>query len=219
MSNFSRKFLAALGIEPEKIDAIMAEHVGVTEALKSQIADAQTEADNAKAEAGKIAKVQAELDKVKKDLETANQTIEAANKDDYKGKFETVTAELEMLKNENAAKATATLKASALKEELKKAKYTDNAINLIIRNGFANDVEVGEDGKATNLETVIKSIQADTDFSSFTPKVTESNIKLENPPANAGGKKSMTWDEIDKITDTKERQKAMAENMEALGIK
>lgn len=215
----TRKFLAAMGIEADKIDEIIAAHTETTEALKAQVSEARGEAEQAKAEADKIAGVQAELDKVRKDLETANKTIETANKNDYKGKFETVTAELEMLKSENAAKATATLKQSALKEELKKAKYTDNAINLIIRNGFANDVEVGEDGKATNLETVIKSIQADSDFSSFTPKVTENNVKLENPPANTGGKKAMTWDEIDKITDTKERQQAMAENMEALGIK
>ena len=81
------------------------------------------------------------------------------------------------------------------------------------------DVEFGEDGKATNLEAVIKSIQDDKDFSGFTPKVTETTLQLENPPANSGGKKALTWDDIDKITDTKERQKAMAENMEALGIK
>ena len=219
MSNFSRKFLAALGIEPEKIDAIMAEHVGVTEALKSQIADAQTEADNAKEEAGKIAKVQAELDKVKKDLETANKTIETANKDDYKGKFEAVTAELELLKADNVAKETANAKRSVLSEQLKKAGYSDNATSLILRNGFANDIELDEAGKATNIDKVIESIQADKDFSGFTPKVESTSVKLENPPANAGGKKAMTWEDIDKITDTKERQKAMAENMEALGIK
>lgn len=215
----SRKFLAAMGIEADKIDEIIAAHTETTEALKAQVSDARAEAETAKAEADKIAAVQAELDKVKKDLATANKTIETANKDDYKGKFETVTAELEMLKSENAAKATATLKQAALRDELKKANYTDNAISLIIRNGFAKDVEMGEDGKATNLETVIKSIQADSDFSSFTPKVTDTSVKLENPPANTGGKKAMSWEDIDKITDTMERQKAMAENMEALGIK
>lgn len=217
---FTRKFLAAMGIEPEKIDEIIAAHAEVTEALKSQINDAKAETESIREEAGKVADVQAELDKVKKDLETANKTIETAKKDDFKGKYEAATAELEMIKSENAAKQTATIKQSALKDELKKANYTDNAISLIIRNGFANDVEIGEDGKATNLETVIKAIQADSDFSGFTPKTTNTSVKLETPPANVGGaKKALTWEDIDKITNTEERQNAIAANMESLGLK
>lgn len=217
--SFKRSDLVALGIEPEKIQTLIEWHTDTVKALQVQIGDAQAEAEKAKEEAGKIADVQAELDKVKKDLETANKSLEKSAKDDYKGKFEAVTAELEMLKSENAAKATATIKQTALREELKKADYSDNAINLIIRNGFANDVEMGEDGKATNLETVIAAIQSDADFSGFTPQVKDTSLKLETPPANAGGKKAMTWDDIDKIKDLSERQKAMADNMEALGIK
>ena len=217
--SFKRQDLVALGIEPEKIQTLIEWHTDTVRALQTQIADAQAETDKAREEAGKTAKVQAELDKVKKDLETANQAIEAAAKDDYKGKFEAITAELESLKADNAAKETATVKKAALTEKLKKAGYSENATNLIIRNGFANDIELDEAGKATNLDKVIKAIQSDSDFSSFTPKVTETRVQLENPPANAGGKKALTWDDIDKITDTKERQKAMAENMEALGLK
>lgn len=214
----TRKFLAAMGIEPEKIDEIIAAHTETTEALKSQVSDAKAEADTARAEADKIAEVKAELDRVKKDLETANQTIEAAQKDDYKGKYETVTAELELLKSENAAKATATLKQSALKDELKKAGYSERATSLILRNGFADDVAVDDEGKATNLEEVIKSIQADSDFSSFTPKVTETKVQLENPPANNGGKPKLTKNDIMAIKDDTERQQAIKDNLEVFGL-
>lgn len=219
MSNFTRKFLGALGIEPEKIDAIMTAHVEVTEALKAQINEAQTEADNAKEEASKIAKVQADLDKAKQSLKDANEKIKAAEEEDYKGKFEALTSEYELMKSENAAKETTKAKQTVLREKLGEAGYSTPAINLIIRNGFAEDIEIDEAGAATNMDKVIESIQADSDLSLFTPKVEDNNIKLENPPANTGGKKALTWEDIDKIKDTKERQQAMAENMEALGIK
>lgn len=210
--SFKRSDLVALGIEPEKIQTLIDWHSETVKGLQAKIEEYKDNAD-------KLTEVQEELDKVKNDLATANKSIEKAAKDDYKGKFEAVTAELEMMKSEAVAKETTAAKSSALKDELKKANYTDNAISLILRNGFANDVEMGEDGKATNLDTVIKAIQADRDFSGFTPKVTENNLKLETPPANTGGKKSMSWDEIDKITDTAERQNAIAQNMEALGLK
>ena len=209
---FKRSDLTALGIEPEKIQILIDWHSETVKGLQAKI-------DEGKDNADKLTEVQAELDRVKKDLDAANKTIEAAKKDDYKGKFETVTAELEMLKSDAAAKETATAKRTALKDELKKTGYSERAMSLILRNGFANDVEIDEEGKATNLEAVIKQIQADSDFSSFTPKVTEKKLELENPPANTGGKKAMTWDEIDAISDTEERQAAIAANMESLGLK
>ena len=209
---FKRGDLAALGIEPDKIQILIDWHSETVKGLQGKIEELKDNAD-------KLTEAQAELEQVKKDLATANKTIEAAAKDDFKGKFEAATAELEMIKSEAAAKETATAKRNALKGELKKAGYSDRAMSLILRNGFADDVEMDEEGNASNLEAVIKQIQADSDFSSFTPKVADTNLKLETPPANTGGKKAMTWDEIDAITDTEERQAAIAQNMEALGLK
>ena len=208
----TRKFLAALGIEAEKIDEIITAHTESTEALKAQIAEG-------KADAVKLAEVQAELDKAKNDLEAANAKISAAEKDDYKGKYESINAELEMLKSETAAKETATAKKAALSEQLKTAGYSDRAMRLILRNGFADDVELDDSGKATNLDDVIKSIQADRDFSGFTPKTDDSTHNPATPPTNTGSAKAVTWEDIDKITDTEQRQAAMLKNAEALGIK
>lgn len=211
--SFKRSDLAALGIEPEKIQTLIDWHMETVKGLQAEI-------DRSKDTNDKLTNVQAELDKVKKDLESANRTIAAAEKDDYKGKYESATQELEKLKADTAAKETATAKQTALKGKLKEVGYSDRAMSLIIRNGFANDVEIGEDGKATNLDDVIKSIQSDNDFSGFTPEVKETKHTPANPPANTGGgKKPLTWEEIDKIKDIGERQKAMAENMDSLGIK
>lgn len=211
--SFKRSDLVALGIEPEKIQTLIDWHMDTVKGLQAEI-------DKSKDSEDKLTKVQAELDKVKKDLENANKTIKTAEQDDYKGKYENVTAELEKLKNETAAKETATAKKTALKDKLKEAGYSDRAMNLIIRNGFADDIELGEDGKAKNLDDVIKNIQSDADFSGFTPEIKETKHTPANPPANAGGgKKPLTWEDIDKIKDIGERQQAMAENMDSLGIK
>ena len=211
--SFKRSDLVALGIEPEKIQTLIDWHMDTVKGLQAEI-------DKSKDSEEKLTKVQAELDKVKKDLESANNTIKTAEQDDYKGKYENVTAELEKLKNETAAKETATAKKTALKDKLKEAGYSDRAMNLIIRNGFADDIELGEDGKAKNLDDVIKNIQSDADFSGFTPEIKETKHIPATPPANAGGgKKPLTWEDIDKIKDIGERQQAMAENMDSLGIK
>ena len=209
--SFKRSDLAALGIEPDKIQTLIDWHSETVRGLQAKI-------DESKDKSDELARVQAELDKAKKDLETANKAIETAKNDDYKGKYEAVTKELETLKTETAAKETANIKKTALKDELKKAGYSERATSLILRNGFANDVEISEDGKATNLDAVIKNIQADSDFSSFTPKVTDNSVKLENPPANTGGKKTITKDEIMAIKNTADRQRAIAENPELFGL-
>ena len=208
---FTRKYLAALGVEPEKIDEIMSAHVEVVNGLKSEIAESKDTADE-------LAKVRAELEQTKNSLDEANNKIAAAEKDDYKGKYEATTAELELLKNETAAKEAATIKKTALTEQLKTAGYSDRATRLILRNGFADDVELDDDGKAKNLDDVIKAIQSDSDFAGFTPKVSTTTPTLDTPPANVGGVKAMTWEDIDNIKDIGERHKAMAENMKALGI-
>ena len=209
--SFKRKDIEALGIEPDKVQILVDWHTETVRALQSQISDLEEKGS-------KIADVQAELDKVKKDLEAANDKIAAAEKDDYKGKYESVNTELELFKKEVATKEAATIKKTALTEQLKTAGYSDRATRLILRNGFADDVELDDDGKAKNLDDVIKSIQADSDFAGFTPKVSTTTATIDTPPANVGGGKAMTWDDIDKIKDIGERQKAMAENMKALGI-
>jgi len=209
--SFKRSDLAALGIEPEKIQTLIDWHMETVKGLQAEI-------DRSKDTNDKLTDVQADLDKVKKDLETANKTIAAAEKDDYKGKYESATQELEKLKADTAAKETATAKQTALKGKLKEAGYSDRAMSLIIRNGFANDVEIGEDGKATNLDDVIKSIQSDNDFSGFTPEVKETKHTPANPPANVGGGKAITKEEIMAITNTAERQQKIAENPELFGI-
>ena len=211
---FTRKFLTALGIEPDKVDEIMAAHVEVTDALKAQINDSKDEAD-------KLTKVQAELDKLKASQKEQAEKLSAAEKerDEIKGKYDTASADLEKIKTENAERETAERSKKALADYLKEQKYSASAIRLITnKGGFHKSVEFDDEGKAKNLGDILQSIQADEDFSGFTPKETKTGHTPATPPNNSGGKAAATWADVDKIKNTAERQAFMAEHKDDLGI-
>lgn len=211
---FTRKFLTALGIEPDKVDEIMAAHVEVTDALKAQINDSKDEAD-------KLTKVQAELDKLKASQKEQAERLSAAEKerDEIKGKYDTATADLEKIKTENAERETTEKSKKALADYLKEQKYSASAIRLITnKGGFHKSIEFDDEGKAKNLGDILQSIQADEDFSGFTPKETKTGHTPATPPINTGGKAAVTWEDVDKIKNTAERQAFMAEHKDDLGI-
>ena len=211
---FTRKFLTALGIETDKVDEIMSAHVEVTDALKAQINDSKDEAD-------KLTKVQAELDKLKSSQKDMAEKLSAAEKerDEIKGKYDTATADLEKIKTENAERETTERSKRALGDYLKEQKYSANAIRLITnKSDFHKSVKFDEDGKPTNLSDVLTSIQADEDFSGFTPKVTTEKHTPDTPPANTGGKKAVTWEDVDKIANKSERLAVMVQHKDELGI-
>jgi archaellum component FlaC len=209
--SFKRSDLSALGIEPEKIQTLIDWHMETVKGLQAEI-------DKSKDNEDKLAKVTAELDKVKKDLETANNTIETAEKDDYKGKYESATQELEKLKNDYAAKEISAKRDSIIKQAAKERKYSDEAISILLdsKADYAAKIELDKDGNATNLDDIFKTIASDKHM--LTPKVETSTAKLANPPANTGGTKPITKAEIMAIKNTAERQQKIAENPELFGI-
>jgi hypothetical protein len=79
-------------------------------------------------------------------------------------------------------------------------------------------VQFGEDGKPTNLDEILKTIQADEGFSGFTPKTTEKSHTPANPPANTGGTKPVTWDDVDNFKDMGERQAFMLKHKDEINI-
>lgn len=208
---FTRKYLAGLGLEADKIEAVMEAHVEVVEALKGKIAESGDRAEE-------LAKVQAELRQVKEDLKAARATIEAAEKEDYKGKYESEKAAHEKLVSDIEAEKVAAKKEQALTKAAKAAKYSADAIASILdsKKDYAGRIEFDENGNATNAEEILKAIAADRP--GITPKVEKERHTPANPPASDGAKRSLTWEEIDKIKNPVERQKAMLESKESLGI-
>lgn len=211
---FTRKFLAALGIEADKIDQIMEAHVDVTDALKAQITEAADSRDE-------LDKVKDQLRQAKESLKATKDQLTAAEKerDDYKSKSETSAAEFEKLKTETSAKETAARREAALRAELRAKKYSDEAASIIFdsKRDFAAKVELGEDGTATNLSKIMDEIESA--YPQYKPQSTTNSSQPATPPANGGGKPAITKEEIMAIKNTAERQKKIAENPDLFGIK
>lgn len=212
---FTRSWLSdTLGLDPDVVKQIIARHSGIVEALKEQITDSDEQAE-------KLTKAQEELEKLKASQKDLTEKLSAAEKerDEIQGKYDTTAADLDKIKADNAERETTEKSKSALSDYLKKHNYSESAIRMIRnKSDFHKSVQFDDGGKATNLADVLKAIQADEDFAGFTPETKQTSHTPATPPANAGGKPAMTWEDIDKITDDKERQEAMAQNMEALGI-
>lgn len=207
----TREFLRALGIEEDKIGAIVNAN---SESLSGVIADR----DKYRADAEKLADLQKQLDEARKQLKAAQDTIKAAEKEDYKGKYESEKAAHEKLQSDIVAKETAAKKEAALTQAAKKAKYSADAISMILdsKRDYAGRIEFDADGNATNIEAIMGEIAADRP--NLTPKTETKAHTPANPPSDVGGKKAVTWEDVDKIKDTAERQAFMLQNMEALGI-
>lgn len=192
---FSRKMLKALGIEEEKIEQIMDAHVEVVDALK-------TDRDNYKASADKLSDVQKELDALK-----------ANNGDDYKQKYEKEHKDFEDFKKAQTAKETKAAKAKAYRELLKEAGVSDKRFDSIIKLTDLDGIELDADGKIKDADKHTESIK--TEWADFIVSTETKGTKTATPPANkTGSDKKWTKEEIMKIKDTTERQKAWCEMIE-----
>lgn len=192
---FTRSFLKSLALTDEQLQAVMEEHVAVTDALKQYKADAE-----------KLSEVQKELDDLKKstaDYESIKQQYADEKKafEDFKRNVET----------ENARAKTR----DAYKALLKAQNIDDKRIDAILKVTNFDEKKLGKDGKFENESDLISAIKSE--WNDFIVTKEERGAEIETPPANTGGKK-LTKDDIMKIKDTAERQKAIAENPDLFNI-
>ena len=197
---FSRKMLKAMGIEDEKIDQIIDAHSETVDALKA-------DRDTYKEDAAKLAAVQKELDELK-----------AKGDDGYKAKYEAEKAAHDALKADIAAKETKKAKTDAYRELLKGANIDEKRIATILRAEAPtiDKIELDADGKIKNAEQYTESIKSD--WADFIVTQSAKGTNTATPPANGGAATTKTKEDILKIKDAGERQKAIAENPTLFGI-
>ena len=197
---FSRKMLKAMGIEDEKIDQIIDAHSETVDALKA-------DRDGFKEDAAKLAAVQKELDALK-----------AKGDDGYKAKYEAEKAAHDALKADIAAKETKKAKTEAYRELLKGANIDEKRIATILRAEAPtiDKIELDADGKIKNAEQYTESIKSD--WADFIVTQSAKGTNTATPPANGGAASTKTREDILKIKDAGERQKAIAENPTLFGI-
>lgn len=197
---FSRKMLKAMNIEEEKIEQIIDAHSETVDALKA-------DRDAYKEDAAKLAAVQKELDALK-----------AKGDDGYKAKYEAEKAAHDALKADIAAKETKKAKTDAYRELLKGANIDEKRIATILRAEAPtiDKIELDADGKIKNAEQYTESIKSD--WADFIVTQSAKGANTATPPANGGAASTKTKEDILKIKDAGERQKAIAENPTLFGI-
>lgn len=197
----TRKFLSAMGIEEDKIEQIIEAHTDTVTALKEA-------RDSYKADAEKLADVE-------KKLADANEKLKDVKPDEYKDKYDKVKAEFDKFKADTEAKESRTKKEDAYKAILKDANIPEKHFAKIIKYSDIDGLEFDDKGELSNKSELLKSIKEE--WGDHIEQTGTQGANVQIPPAN-GGKSKMTKEEIMKIKDSSERQKAIAENHELFGF-
>lgn len=190
----TRKMLAAMDIPSEKIDEIINAHTETVDAIKE-------ERDKLKAEASKLEATEKQLAEVKKELATADQG-------NWEEKYKELKTEYDGYKKDVENKASHSAKEEAYKQLLKEAGVSDKRIATVLRVSDIDSLKLDKDGKIEDAASVTENIKSE--WADFIVTTTEKGASTPNPPAN-NASKGKTKEEIMKIKDTSERQKAWAE--------
>jgi len=195
----TRKFLKAMGIEDEQVEQIIEAHSETVDALKEQVSQY-------KADAEKLAGVQKELDELK---------ASDGKEDTFKVKYEAIKEDFENYKKGIEEKETAKQKETAYRALLKEAGISEKRTDAIVRVTDLGTLEIDSEGKLNGRDTILEGIK--TEWADFITTQSTEGAKTATPP-EGGGKSYKSKDEIMAIPDTKERQKAIAENHEMFGF-
>lgn len=190
----TREFLTALGIEKEKHQAIIDAHTETTDALKA-------DRDRYKADADKLPKVQDELKKAQE-----------AAKD--RGDYDKLKKEYDDFKAEVAAKEARAKKESVLRDIAKDAGLSDAGIAKALKYHDYDKLELDEKGAAKEKAAILKALKEE--WPEYIVTTETKGAQTATPPAGIG-KARPTKDEILAIKDDKERQEAIARNLDLFG--
>ena len=191
----TRKFLAALGIEADKVEEIISAHMETVNGLKDEKEALQVKADQ-------VDSLTEELNELKEN---------SKNDGKYKVKYDALKTEFDEYKENQQKEATAKIKTEMYTKLLKDAGVSEKRIDAILKvsKDQIDALELDDKGNAKNADDLNKKIVED--WSDFIVTEGQLGVKVDNPPENTGGGK-MTKEEIMAIKDTAERQAAMLEN-------
>lgn len=133
----------------------------------------------------------------------------------YKEQYETTKAEYEKFKTDTETKAAKAAANATFTKWLRENGYTEKGAAKIVKYGGFTP-EFNKDGTIKNADKLSESVSAE--WSEYKAKEHVEGAKTETPPANTGGN-TITREDILKIPNTAERQKAIAENGALFGIK
>ena len=193
--SLTRKMLKAMGIEEEKIDQIIEAHSETVDSLKA-------DRDNYKKDADQLKSVREELDELK-----------AKGDDGWKEKHDKVKKEYDDYKNEVTAKESKAIKEKAVRAFYEEKGITGKNLEIAMRGSRTEIDGIEMDGDKIK-DTASLTALVEGDFSALVSTTTKKGVKTATPP---GGKTEpsapKSKEEILKIKDPVERQKAWAEKL------
>ena len=200
MASLTRKFLASIGLEEDKIDIIIEKHNEVCTEIKD-------ERDKYKEDAEKLPAIQKELEEIKQ---------KDAGVEPYKEKYDELQKEFDTFKADVEAKATTAKKETAFRHMLKDIGIPDKRIDSVLKvSGKAvDDIELTDEG-IKDEETLKAKLKEE--WSDFIATTKTEGVPSANPPSSTG-KNTMTKEQIRAIPDAQARQKAMLENPSLFGL-
>lgn len=198
--SLTRKALSAMGIEEAQIDQIIEMHTGVVNEIKE-------ERDKLKSDAERLPNVQKELDELKKEV------AKQGDENPFKVKYEALKEDFDNYKKDIEKKETTAKKETAYKKLLKDAGVSEKRISSVLKvsKSGIDALEFGEDGTVKDADKIVEGIKEE--WADFIETTSAKGAQTATPPA--GGKATMSRDEIMQIKNRDERRKAIAENMEA----
>lgn len=206
---FSVKQIKALlsekGMPVDNLDAaaeeICSRHTADLDSIKEQ-------RDSYKADAEKLASVQAELDSIKNDP--------------YEVKYSALKEEFDQYKQTQAAKETKAAKESAYRSMLKELGVSEKRLDAILRVTDLDSIVIDKSGALKDADKLREN--AKTEWSDFIATTTEKGAETVTPPTNTGSKGMTPLRDIYKrddhgryILNAEQRQKAIAENLQQKG--
>lgn len=201
-----KEILSKAGVDSEHmkdaVNEIIEGHTTSIEALRE-------ERDGYKEKAQKVEDLEKQLEKAQKDLKEATSDD---SEQKYKTKYEMLKEEFKEYKKDIEAKATKENKAKAYKDILKEAGISEKRIEAVLKVSDVDSIEFDDEGKVKDKNDLLKSIKEE--WSDFIQTADVQGAKTDNPPANTGGSKTLTKDDIMKVKDTSERQKLIKENID-----
>ena len=154
-----------------------------------------------------------EIDTLKAEKQNAEDKVTTAEK--WKTKYDALKDEFEGYKKDISAKETKATREKAYKDLLKEAGVSEKRLDTILKVSDIDSLEMNEDGTYKDADKLIEGIKEE--WADFITTTETKGADTSKPPKN-DGKGTVTKEDILKIKDTSERQKAIAENHELFGI-
>lgn len=190
----TRKLLSALGIEADKIDQIIDAHTETVDGLKKEVEQYKSKADSS--------------DKVKSELDQLKET--AKNSGDY----DKLKKEFDDYKADVQQKEIIAAKKAALTKCAKDAGLSEAGIAKAIKYADWNAFELDDKGDVKDGKALIKSLKEE--WPEYIQTSSRHGASTATPPDSNGSSGAVkTKEEILKIKDTSERQKAWADYLNA----